>query len=172
MKPSIPLDVLHLQLINALEQECGAIAVYREALAHAGPAARWLRWRAALEEAERQEAALRAILRDLALDAERDSPGRRAVRAVGEALRGSLRRTPVTRRRAAAEECVRLLEQRERSHWELLGQLLAPGRRERTPRTRSSPHAPVASSAWLEHAAAWRLQPPAAQDRRAQRCAA
>lgn len=160
MTPTIELDALHLQLVIALEQERCAIAAYRDVLPHAGPASRWLRWRAALEEALRQEAALRSILDDLGLDPERDSPGRRAVRAVGEALRRSLHAASGTiARRKAAEACVDLLERRERGHWELLGQLLSPcgARPVHRPRVRRGT-AGSAPSAWLERAAAYRLQ--------------
>lgn len=151
------LDQLHHHLLNALEQERGAIEAYRAALPHAGPASRWLRWRAALEEAQRHEAALRSILADLDLDAEHETPARAAVRAVGAALRRSLHeaRGPAGRR-TAAEACVRLLERRERGHWELLGQLLSPPSAPVRSRPRRAPAA--AAHPGLERAAAWRLQ--------------
>jgi hypothetical protein len=155
MKQPIDLDAVHQQLVSALEQERASHAVVQAALPHAGPASVWLRWKAVGEEAQRGERALLAILADLGLDPERESPGRRAVRAVGQGLLRSLQQAP---RGAAPQAAARCLARRERGNWELLGQLLAPTARRAAARAERPRPARAAACQWLERAAQFRLQ--------------
>lgn len=164
MKSRIDLDAVHTQLCNALEMERCAIRVYEHAMPYAGPAGRWMRWKAARDEAQRNAQSLTAILQDLLLDAECDSAQRRSVRCVGDALLRSLQQAPSQRsRESLANECVRIVEQRERQNWELLGQVLAvtPAETPAPPPRAPRGAYPGAVANWLDHAVHYRLRQPA-----------
>ena len=127
MKTRINLDELHAQLCNALEAEQGSIRIYQAALRQVAAPALRQRCERALDEAQRNEAALLSIITELGFDASAEGTCRRAVRNVGDALIAAMDR-PGARRQEIVAECVRLADQRERANWELVGQLLAPNR--------------------------------------------
>lgn len=167
MKTRIDLAAVHAQLCNELEAERAALRVYEAALPLAGPREH-ARWLAARDEARRSEQALCSIMAELGLDPDCESTQRRSVRNVGNALLNSLQLAPDASRRAAlARECVRIVQQRERSNWLLLGQLLSGGlgngpaanEASAAPRAESRSRRATLRPGWLEHAAHFRLRP-------------
>jgi hypothetical protein len=156
MKTRINLDELHNQLCNALEAEQGSIRIYQQAAQLAADPALHRRCAMALDDARRNENALLSILAELGFDAAADSPCRRSVRQVGDALVAAMRAAPVATRQKIVAECVQLADARERGNWELFGQLLSVNSTHRaqssaavdTPRA----NAPRRSHDWLSHA--------------------
>jgi hypothetical protein len=176
MKNRIDLDAVHAQLCNALEAERAAQRVYAQVLTLTESPTEHARWRTALQDAQQTERNLCAILSELQLDPECDGVQRRSVRGVGDALLHSLQRAgSAPARLAIARECVRIVAQRERSNWSLLGQLLGTGGARAdtgvTPAPRRDPRAaarkPAARSAWFDHAVHFRLRPRHATARQA-----
>jgi hypothetical protein len=172
MKNRIDLDALHAQLCNSLEAERAAQRVYAQVLTLTESPTEHARWRVALQDAQQTERNLCAILSELQLDPECDGVQRRSVRSVGDALLHSLQRVgSAPARLAVARECVRIVAQRERSNWSLLGQLLAGAEAGATPTPRRDPRSaarkPAARSAWFDHAVHFRLRPRHAAARQA-----
>lgn len=120
-------EQVHELLSQALETEMGGVLVYRTALRCAVNEALKEEWEEYLEQTEHHEEVLRGVFERLGLDPEADTPGRRVVRHIGEALVKAMEMALEAGDPAAAElvaaECVVHAETKDHLDWELIGML-------------------------------------------------
>lgn len=99
-----------------------------EALRHVVDARNRNRWQDLLDEARRVKQALEGILRNLDLDPDVEGAPRTAVWCFGQSLIDAMgsAASPAQRDRVA-RECGQMVQARDRTNWELLGQMLSIG---------------------------------------------
>lgn len=113
-------------ILQSLEHEMGGVKVYETALACAVNADLKKEWQKYLDQTRSHVSILQDVCRTMNLDPDQDSPGRRVVRTVGEALVEAMtqaKRGPDPKAaQLVACEAVVLAETKDHLDWELLGQ--------------------------------------------------
>ena len=116
---------LHELLYQALETELGGVHVYETAVQCAVHEELRTEWEEYLEQTEHHVELLRDAFSEIGLDAEADTPGRKVVRHIGEALVKAMEMAREAGDAEAAElvaaECVVLAETKDHLDWELIG---------------------------------------------------
>jgi rubrerythrin len=122
-------------LYEALETEQGGVKIYTNAVEAAVNDDLKEEWEKYLEQTRHHEKILRELFATMKLDPGKETPGRKVVRRIGEALVASIEMAIAAGDAAAAEavaaECVVLAETKDHLNWELLGEaakkLTGPG---------------------------------------------
>jgi hypothetical protein len=116
-------------LLQALETERGGIEIYETAIQCAVDDELREEWGKYLDQTRTHEQVVLGLLEELGIDPEQDTPGRRVVRDIGEALVAAMNRARAEAEPAAAQitasECVVLAETKDHLNWELLAELRA-----------------------------------------------
>jgi rubrerythrin len=112
-------------LYQALQTEMGGIEVYRTAVGCAVNEVLKEEWEEYLEQTEHHVQVLRDVFEKIGLDPEAETPGRKIVRHIGEALVKAMEMASEAGDPAAAElvaaECVVHAETKDHLDWELIG---------------------------------------------------
>jgi hypothetical protein len=120
-------EQLNNLLYEALESEHGGVKVYETALRAAVNKDLREEWQEYLEQTHRHEQILREVFESLGLDVEKQTPGRKVVRTIGEALvkamELALDSAPAEAAEIVAAECVVLAETKDHLNWELIGEV-------------------------------------------------
>jgi hypothetical protein len=116
-------------LLQAVETELGGVEVYRTALKCVQNEELRDEWTKYLMQTERHVRTLQDVCRELGIDPDLETPGRKAVRCTGKALVQTMLLAlgddePSAVERVAAE-CVTLAETKDHLNWSLLGELAA-----------------------------------------------
>jgi rubrerythrin len=121
-------DQIHELLYQALETERGGIKIYERAVRCAQNDDLKKEFKEYLSETKNHEKILTAVFAELGLDTETQTPGRKAVATIGEALVKAMDIAHASGDPAAMElvacECVMLAETKDHSNWELIGQIV------------------------------------------------
>jgi rubrerythrin len=114
-------------LYEALETELGGVQVYTAALTCAQNEELKEEWQEYLDQTRKHVEILRALLTELGMDVEKETPGRRIVRHHGQSLVAAMKMAQNGPDPAAAQlvaaECVILAETKDHQNWELIGEL-------------------------------------------------
>ena len=114
-------------LYEALETEIGGVQVYTNAVRCAQNDELKEEWEKYLEQTMRHEQILRDVMETLGMDAEKETPGRKVVRHIGESLVQAMVMAREEGEPEAAQivaaECVVLAETKDHQNWELLGEI-------------------------------------------------
>lgn len=114
-------------LYQALETEKGGTQIYKTALRCAVNADLKKEWEEYLEQTENHVTVVLELLNELGLDPEKETPGRKVVRHIGESLVKAMEMALAAGNKDAAQlvatECVVLAETKDHHNWELIGQL-------------------------------------------------
>ncbi|MBB5206512.1 ferritin-like domain-containing protein [Chiayiivirga flava] len=117
--------VLEDLLYQALQTEQGGIRIYTQAIACALNDDLRHEWQEYLEETTRHEQVITGVIEALGLDPAAQTPGRRVVAGIGDALVAAMEQAQASATPEAAElvaaECVVLAETKDHSNWELIG---------------------------------------------------
>jgi rubrerythrin len=128
MKPNtlmsnVPMDLLY----QALETEKGGVQIYSTALRCVINQDLKKEWTKYLEQTETHVQILSDILKQLDLDPDAETPGRKVVRYIGtslvKAMEMAMRGADPKSAQIVAAECVVLAETKDHLNWELLGEL-------------------------------------------------
>jgi rubrerythrin len=128
MKPNtlmsnVPMDLLY----QALETEKGGVQVYSTALRCVINQDLKEEWTKYLEQTKSHVQVLSDILKQLELDPDAETPGRKVVRYIGsslvKAMEMAIRGADPKSAQIVAAECVVLAETKDHLNWELLGEL-------------------------------------------------
>jgi rubrerythrin len=128
MKPNtlmsnVPMDLLY----QALETEKGGVQIYSTALRCVINPDLKEEWTKYLEQTETHVQILSDILKQLELDPDAETPGRKVVRYIGsslvKAMEMAIRGADPKSAQIVAAECVVLAETKDHLNWELLGEL-------------------------------------------------
>jgi len=123
---TIKKSQMHELLLQSLETERGGVKVYETAIQCAQNDDLRGEWEEYLEQTRRHEEIVSKLLDELGLE-EHETPGRRAVRMIGESLVGAMKLARQEAPPAAAElvacECVVLAETKDHLNWELIAEL-------------------------------------------------
>jgi rubrerythrin len=116
-------------LLQSLEHERGGVKVYETALKAALNDDLRAEWTEYLTQTRRHAQILEGVLRELEVDAERQTPGREIVRGLGQSLVEAMTKAQQAGNPGAAQlvacECVVLAETKDHMDWELLGKCAA-----------------------------------------------
>jgi len=115
-------------LYQALETEIGGVQVYETAIGCAVNDDLKEEWEKYLEQTQNHERVLRAVLAELGLDADAETPGREVVRTIGGALVKAMKLAaasgaPPEAAQIVAAECVVEAETKDHMNWELIGKV-------------------------------------------------
>jgi rubrerythrin len=114
-------------LYEALETEIGGVQVYTNAVRCAQNEDLKEEWEKYLEQTMRHEEILRGVLETLGMDVEKETPGRKVVRHIGQSLVKAMEMAREEGEPEAAQivaaECVVLAETKDHQNWELLGEM-------------------------------------------------
>jgi len=115
-------------LYQALETEMGGVQVYETAVGCAVNDDLKEEWDKYLEQTQNHERVLRAVFAELGLDADAETPGRKVVRTIGEALVQAMKIAagsggPPEAAEIVAAECVVEAETKDHMNWELIGKV-------------------------------------------------
>src|SRR6476620_10852410 len=120
---NVPVDLLY----QALETEKGGVQIYTTALRVAINKDLREEWNKYLEQTKNHVQVLANILKDLGLDPDAETPGRKVVRYLGTSLVKTMelasRCADPQAAQIVAAECVVLAETKDHLNWELLGEL-------------------------------------------------
>lgn len=120
-------DKVNGLLLEALEHEKGGVQVYETALRCVLNEDLKEEWEEYLEQTRTHVTTLEGVCKDLDLDAEEETPGRKIVRHVGSSLVQAMEMALQNGNREAAElvaaECVTLAETKDHLNWELIGEI-------------------------------------------------
>jgi ferritin-like metal-binding protein YciE len=115
-------------LLQAFETEKGGVEIYRTALRCAQNADLKKEWQEYLEQTEEHVRIVHDVCTAFGLDSEKETPGRKVVRHIGEslvqAMQMALKSGPPEAAELVAAECVVLAETKDHMNWELLGQVV------------------------------------------------
>jgi rubrerythrin len=118
-------EQLHQLLYEALETEMGGVQVYKTAIRCAINAELKEEWEEYLEQTEKHEQIVLDLLGKFKLDPDKDTPGRKIVRHIGESLVKAMEMALESGKPEAAQivaaECVVEAETKDHLNWELLG---------------------------------------------------
>jgi rubrerythrin len=119
----VPTDLLY----QALETEKGGVQVYSTALRCAVNKDLKEEWNKYLEQTKNHVQVITDILKELGLDPNAETPGRKVVRYIGtslvKAMELALRSADPPAAQIVAAECVTLAETKDHLNWELIGEL-------------------------------------------------
>ena len=111
-------------ILQSLEHERGGVQVYETALTCAQHQGLQEEWQEYLEQTRTHVEILQSVCEELQIDPEEDSPGRKVVRHLGEALVDAMTMAKQEGTPDAAQlvacECVVLAETKDHADWELL----------------------------------------------------
>jgi rubrerythrin len=120
---TVPVDLLY----QALETEKGGVQIYATALRCAVNKDLREEWEKYLEQTRTHVQTVTDILRELDLDPNAETPGRKVVRYIGtslvKAIEMALRSADPQAAQIVAAECVVLAETKDHLNWELIGEL-------------------------------------------------
>lgn len=112
-------------ILQSLEHEIGGTKIYDMALQCVNNKDLKKEWQKYLAETHTHVSKLRDVCAAMSIDPDRETPGRKVVRKVGQALEEAMRMALSEGDRKAAEivaaECVVLAETKDHLDWELLG---------------------------------------------------
>ncbi len=124
LQETVPLDLLY----QALETEKGGVQIYSTALRCVINKDLKQEWSKYLGQTKTHVQVLTDILRELGLDPNAETPGRKVVRYIGtslvKAMELALRIADPQAAQIVAAECVVLAETKDHLNWELLGELV------------------------------------------------
>jgi ferritin-like metal-binding protein YciE len=113
-------------LYEALETERGGVKLYEAALRAVQNEDLRAEWEEYLEQTRRHVQVLQDVFQSLGLDVERQTPGCKVVKTIGDALVQAIELARTSRPGEAAQvvaaECVVLAETKDHLNWELLGE--------------------------------------------------
>lgn len=119
-------EQLNHLLYEALETEIGGVQVYETALGCAVNEDLKEEWHEYLTQTRKHEQIVRELLNKLRLDPELETPGRKVVRHIGEALVKAMEMAqqsgPPEVAQIVAAECVVEAETKDHLNWELIGE--------------------------------------------------
>jgi len=114
-------------LYQALETEKGGVQIYTTALRCAVNEDLRKEWTEYLEQTKQHVQIVAGVLRQMNLDVDTETPGRKIVRHIGEslvkAMEMALRGPDLRAAQLVAAECVTLAETKDHLNWELIGEL-------------------------------------------------
>ena len=120
---NVPVDLLY----QALETEKGGVQIYSTALRCAVNKDLKEEWNKYLEQTKNHVQVVTDILKELGLDPNGETPGRKVVRYIGtslvKAMELALRCADPDAAQIVAAECVTLAETKDHLNWELIGEL-------------------------------------------------
>ena len=120
---NVPTDLLY----QALETEKGGVQIYSTALRCAVNKDLKEEWNKYLEQTKNHVQVVTDILKELGLDPNAETPGRKVVRYIGtslvKAMEMALRCADPQAAQIVAAECVTLAETKDHLNWELIGEL-------------------------------------------------
>ena len=112
-------------ILQSLEHEMGGVQVYENAVSCALTPELKQEWQRYLEQTRSHVEVLRALSKELGLDATKETPGRSVVRHVGKALVEAMKMAVAAGNPEAAQlvacESVVLAETKDHLDWELIG---------------------------------------------------
>jgi ferritin-like metal-binding protein YciE len=118
-------------LYQALETEMGGVQVYETAILCAMNDDLKEEWEEYLRQTKEHVQKVQDILESVGLDVTKETPGRKVVRGIGEALVAAMESARKEGERAGAElvaaECVVLAETKDHMNWELIGEIVKNG---------------------------------------------
>jgi rubrerythrin len=124
LQETVPVDLLY----QALETEKGGVQIYSTALRCVINKDLKEEWNKYLEQTKTHVQVVTDILRELGLDPNAETPGRKVVRYIGaslvKAMELALRGADPQAAQIAAAECVVLAETKDHLNWELIGELI------------------------------------------------
>ncbi|HEY8152175.1 MAG TPA: hypothetical protein VIK51_24940 [Vicinamibacteria bacterium] len=113
-------------LYQALETEKGGVQVYKTAIRCAQNDDLKAEWEKYLEQTENHQRILLDVCTAFGLDPDKETPGRKVVRHIGEslvkAMQMALQSGPPEAAEIVAAECVVSAETKDHLNWELIGQ--------------------------------------------------
>jgi rubrerythrin len=116
-------------LLQSLEHERGGVKVYETALKAAINDDLRKEWTEYLSQTRKHVQILEGVLRELEIEAERQTPGREIVRSLGQSLVEAMMKAQQAGNPVAAQlvacECVVIAETKDHMDWELLGKCAA-----------------------------------------------
>ena len=114
-------------LYQALETELGGVQIYTTAIQCAEQDELREEWEEYLDQTRNHVRIVREIFSALNLDPEKETPGRKVVRHIGESLVKAMKMAMSEKGNGAAQlvasECVVLAETKDHANWELIGEL-------------------------------------------------
>jgi rubrerythrin len=114
-------------LYQALETEIGGVQVYKTAIGCAVSEDLKKEWEEYLEQTQNHVQIMKDLVTTLGLDPQRETPGRKVVRHIGESLVKAMNMASTGGDPKAAElvaaECVVLAETKDHLNWELIGEM-------------------------------------------------
>ncbi len=120
-------EQLNQLLYEALETEQGGVKVYETAIRCAVNEALKEEWEKYHEQTQNHEQIVRKLFDTFGLDPEKDTPGRRVVRHIGESLVQAMEMALESGKPEAAQivaaECVVQAETKDHLNWELISQV-------------------------------------------------
>lgn len=124
LQETVPADLLY----QALETEKGGVQIYSTALRCVINHDLKSEWNKYLAQTKTHVQVLTDILRELGLDPNAETPGRKVVRYIGtslvKAMELALRCADPQAAQIVAAECVVLAETKDHLNWELIGELV------------------------------------------------
>jgi rubrerythrin len=124
LQETVPVDLLY----QALETEKGGVQIYSTALRCVINKDLKEEWTKYLEQTKTHVKVVTDILRELGLDPNAETPGRKVVRYIGtslvKAMELALRCADPQAAQIVAAECVVLAETKDHLNWELIGELV------------------------------------------------
>jgi rubrerythrin len=115
-------------IYQGLETEKGGIQVYKTALKCVQNDELRQEWEKYLEETTHHERIMQDVCTAMSLDPEKETPGRKVVRHIGQslvkAMEMALASGPPEAAELVAAECVVLAETKDHLNWELIGQVV------------------------------------------------
>jgi hypothetical protein len=129
--PKVRSDQVHELLLQALETERGGILIYTAAVNAAVNKDLKKEWSGYLDETRTHEEVLIRVFKQLEIDTEQQSAGRKVVAHLGAALVKAIEMAVKTGTPEAAQlvaaECVVLAETKDHQNWELIGKVVEQG---------------------------------------------
>lgn len=120
-------EQLHQLLYEAFETEMGGVKVYKTAIRCAINDDLKQEWKEYLGQTEKHEQITRELLNKFKLDPDKETPGRKVVRQIGqslvEAMEMALQGGDPAAAQIVAAECVVEAETKDHLNWELIGQI-------------------------------------------------
>lgn len=124
LQSTVPVDLLY----QALETEKGGVQIYSTALRCVINQDLKEEWNKYLDQTKTHVQVMTDILRELGLDPNAETPGRKVVRYIGtslvKAMELTLRCADPQAAQIVAAECVVLAETKDHLNWELIGELV------------------------------------------------
>jgi hypothetical protein len=121
-------------LYEGLETEMGGVQVYENAVQCAVNPDLKKEWKEYLEQTKEHVERMEQVLESFGLDPKTETPGRKVVRTIGQALVQAMKMARSAGKPEVAEivaaECVVLAETKDHLNWELMGSVAKEGDRE------------------------------------------